>query len=191
MDLYTTPYVQTGEHRYYGLGIRITNPDSTEEIIWHSGSTPDSHAEVFFMPETGWGGAILTNKNHILEEEALIYLKQGIINILHGEEPVEVPEYTPTVQFIMLGIICLLLAMCIYQLVKVKSGTVRKRKLWRISGVILLGLSIAIIPLFIYSTGSPWHSITLFAADIALLTLVLVALLAVNGISIIIRSFRK
>lgn len=191
MDLYTTPYVQTGEHRYYGLGIRITNPDSTEEMIWHSGSTPDSHAEVFFIPETGWGGAILTNKNHILEEEALIYLKQGIINILHGEEPVEVPEYTPTVQFIMLGIICLLLTICIYQLVKVKSGTVRKRKLWRISGVILLGLSIAIIPVFIYSTGSPWHSITLFAADIALLTLVLVALLAVIGIFIIIRSFRK
>lgn len=54
MKRYLSPYVQTGENRYYGLGIRISNPNSKEEIIWHSGSNSDSHAEVFFIPETDW-----------------------------------------------------------------------------------------------------------------------------------------
>lgn len=35
MKRYLSPYVQTGENRYYGLGIRISNPNSKEEIIWH------------------------------------------------------------------------------------------------------------------------------------------------------------
>ncbi|MEK3856325.1 serine hydrolase domain-containing protein [Cytobacillus sp. FSL H8-0458] len=65
LDLFKSPQVQTGEDRYYGLGIRMSNPDTPKEIIWHSGSTPDSHSEVFCIPGTGWGGVILTNKNHI------------------------------------------------------------------------------------------------------------------------------
>ncbi|PYY29778.1 serine hydrolase domain-containing protein [Paenibacillus illinoisensis] len=191
MNLYVSPYVQTGEHRYYGLGVRISNPNSKEEMIWHSGSTPDSHAEVFFIPETGWGGVILSNKNHILEEEALIYLKQGIINILNGEEPVDVPKYNPIIQLIMIGILCLFFVMFIYQLVKVKSGKVRNRSLWRISGIISFILSITIIPLLIYSVGSPWHAIKVFAADIALLTKIMFTFLALNGLLSIYISFKQ
>ncbi|GIN88886.1 penicillin-binding protein [Heyndrickxia sporothermodurans] len=191
MNLYTAPHVQTRENRYYGLGVRISNPNSKEEMIWHSGSTPDSHAEVFFIPESGFGGVILTNKNHILEEEELIYLKQGIINILNGEEPVDVPKYIPTVQLIMTGILCLFFLMSIYLLIKVKKGKVRKRSVWRFFGIILLVLSIAIIPLLIYSTGSPWHSIKVFAADIALLTTIMAILLALNGLVSIYISLKK
>ncbi|MGE6259805.1 serine hydrolase domain-containing protein [Heyndrickxia sporothermodurans] len=191
MNLYTEPHVQTRENRYYGLGVRISNPNSKEEMIWHSGSTPDSHAEVFFIPKSGFGGVILTNKNHILEEEELIYLKQGIINILNGEEPVDVPKYIPTVQLIMTGILCLLFLMSIFLLVKVKKGKVRKRSVWRFFGIILLVLSIAIIPLLIYSTGSPWHSIKVFAADIALLTTIMAILLALNGLVSIYISLKK
>lgn len=189
MNLYVSPYVQTGEHRYYGLGIRISNPNSKEEMIWHSGSTPDSHSEVFFIPKTDWGGVILSNKNHILEEEALIYLKQGIINILNEDEPIEVPKYNPIIQLIMIGILCLFFVMFIYQLVKVKSGNVCKRSLWRILGIIFLVLSIAIIPLLIYSVGSPWHSIKVFAVDIALLTKIMVTFLALNGLLSMYLSF--
>lgn len=191
MNLYVSPYVQTGEDRYYGLGVRITNPDSKEEMIWHSGSTPDSHAEVFFIPETGWGGVILTNKNHILEEEALFYLKQGIINILNGDEPVDIPKSTPIVQIITIGIICLLFVTFIYLLVKIKSGKTSKRNVWRISGIILLIISVALIPLLIYSTGSPWHALKVFAADIALLTIIMVSLLALNGLLSIYLSFKQ
>ncbi len=190
MNLYVSPYVQTGEHRYYGLGVRITNPNSKEEIIWHSGSTPDSHAEVFFIPKTSWGGVILTNKNHILEEDALIYLKQGIINILNGEEPIDIPKYNPTIQITIIGIVCLLFVMFFYLLIKAKSGIIRKRSVWRFSGIILLILSIAVIPLLIYSVGSPWNAVKVFAADIAFLTKLMVTFLALNGLLSMYISFK-
>ncbi len=179
---YTTPYIQTGENRFYGLGVRISNPDSLEKMIWHSGSTPDSHAEVFYLPETGWGGVILTNKNHILEEAALPALKQGVIQILNGQEPVAVPDHKPVVQWIVSGVIFLLFAMWIDLLRRMKSGKIRKRKGWRILGIVMLIGSAAVIPLLIYSTGSPWHIIHVFAPDVALLTILLVILLTLNGI---------
>lgn len=191
MNLYVSPHVQTGKNRYYGLGVRITNPDSKDRMIWHSGSTPDSHAEIFFIPETGWGGVILTNKNHILEEAALPHLKKGMINILNGDKPVDIPKNTPYIQLVMIGIVCFLFVIFIYLLVKVKSGEVRKRSVWRISGIIFFILSIAIIPLLIYSVESPWHTIKGFAADIALLTRMMAILLAFNGLLSIYISFKQ
>ena len=188
MNLYLSSHFQIDENRYYGFGLRITNPNSDEKMIWHSGSTPDSHAEVFFIPKTGWGGVILTNKNHIFEEVALPHLKQGIINILNGDEPVDIPPYTPIAQLITIGIICLLFVMFIYLLVKTRSGKVRKRSAWRISGIIFLALSIILIPLLIYSTGSPWHAIYVFAPDLAYLSIGVAILLALNGLVSIIIS---
>ncbi|WP_459502660.1 serine hydrolase [Bacillus sp. C1] len=181
MNLYTSPYVQTGANRYYGLGIRITNPNSDEKMIWHSGSTPDSHAEVFFIPKTGWGGVILTNKNHIFEEEALLHLKQGIINIVNGEEPSDIPSNIPIVQLVIMWIICLLLIIFVYVIVKLKSRKVLRKSVWFMLGSIFLFLSVVIIPGLIHSTGSPWHAIYVFAPDVAYLVTGVVILLALNG----------
>ncbi|YAR63499.1 hypothetical protein ACUIAK_12730 [Bacillus cytotoxicus] len=75
MNLYMSSHVRMGETLYYGLGVRITNSHSEEKVIRHSGLTPNSHAKMFFIPKTDWGGVILTNKNHIFEEEALPQLK--------------------------------------------------------------------------------------------------------------------
>ncbi|MBY0597537.1 serine hydrolase domain-containing protein [Bacillus bingmayongensis] len=191
MNLYVSSHVQTGETRYYGLGVRITNPDSEEKMIWHSGSTPDSHAEMFFIPKTGWGGVILTNKNHILEEEALSYLKQGIINIINGDEPVDIPSNTPIIQLVTLGIICLLCITLIYLLVKMRSKKIRKRSIWYISGTIFLVLSIATIPALIYSTDSPWHAIYVFSPDLAYLSIGVVILFALNGLFSIIIAYKQ
>lgn len=191
MNLYISPLVKTGENRYYGLGLRITNPDSEDRMIWHSGSTPDSHSEVFFIPETGWGGVILTNKNHTFEEYQLIYLKQGIINILNGEEPVDVPPYHPIVQLVTIAVICLLFTLFIYLIIKVKEGRVHKRTAWRIIGIIFVSLSIAVIPLLIYYTASPWHTIKVFNPDIGLITMILIILLALDGLLSIYISFKQ
>jgi len=191
MDLYVSPLVQTSKNRYYGFGVRVSNPNSKEEMIWHSGSTPDARSEVFFIPETGWGGVILTNKSHILEEEGLLYLKQGIINILNGEEPVEIPKYKPTIQLITIALLCLLFAMFIYLLIKAKSKISKKRRKWRILGILLLVLAIISVPLLSYSLGSPWNSIKVFAPDIAFLTILTVTLLALNGLLSIYISFKR
>jgi hypothetical protein len=76
----------------------------------------------------------------------------------------------------------LLFAMWIDLLRRMKSGKVRKRKNWQAAGKVMLIGSAAVIPLLIYSTGSPWHIIQVFAPDVALLTIILVILLALNGI---------
>ena len=191
MDLYVSPLVQTSKNRYYGLGVRITNPNSEEEMMWHSGSNPDARSEVFFIPETGWGGVILTNKSHILEEEALLYLKQGIINILNGEEPVDVPKYKPTIQLITIALLCLLFAMFICLLIKAKSKKSKKRRMWRIFGMTLLVLAVITVPLLSYSTGSPWNTIRSFSPDIAFLTILTITLLALNGLLSIYISFKR
>ncbi|WP_246234496.1 serine hydrolase domain-containing protein [Bacillus aquiflavi] len=126
-ELYLSPLFQTKEEQYYGFGLRITDSVSQGKIIWHSGSTPDSHTEFFFLPETGWGGVILTNKNHILEEEALPNLKNGIIAILNGEKPADVQSIFPTVQLVLCGILCLLFGLLFYLIVKLVRKNIRKR----------------------------------------------------------------
>ncbi|EWG12762.1 serine hydrolase domain-containing protein [Cytobacillus firmus] len=185
LDLFKTPQVQTGEDRYYGLGIRISGPDTPKEMIWHSGSTPDSHAEVFYIPETGWGGVILTNKNHILEEDGLYYLKDHIISLLNGEEPEKVPNHSLTIQYITLGCVLLLLILAIYLWKRFKTRKFLKKGMGLFLGMLFIGLSAALVPLFTYSTSSPWHSITVFAPDIALLTILAVIMLAINGLLLI------
>lgn len=190
-NLYLTPHIQTGEDRYYGLGIRISNPNSKDKMLWHSGSTPDSHAELFYIPETDWGGVILTNKNNALEEEGLYYLKFGIINILNDKVPVEVPKNIPEIQLAILLFLCLLLGLFIYLLIITRSKDIRKKSLWRIVGVICICLSIGLIPLLIYSVGSPWHTIRMFSPDLALLIILTETLLALNGLLSIVISFKK
>lgn len=192
MNQYLTPHIQTGENRYYGLGIRISNPGSQDEMIWHSGSTPDTHSELFYIPNTDWGGVILTNKNNQLEEEGLYYLKLGIINIFNGDQPVDVPKNTPIIQFIILGFICLLFVLFMYLFLTLKSKKTRKSKgLWAILGYLCLILSVVIVPLLIYFVQSPWHSIKMFTPDIALLTIIMLTLLAFNGLLSVIISFKN
>jgi CubicO group peptidase (beta-lactamase class C family) len=189
--LYITPHIQTGENRYYGLGIRISNPDSKEEMLWHSGSTPDSHAELFYLPESDWGGVILTNKNNVLEEDGLYYVKTGMINILNGKEPVEIPDNTPIIQLVTLLFIGLLIGMFIYLFRKNKSKKHLRRSFWRILGIFCLFLAAGFIPALIYGTGSPWNTIRLFSPDIALLSMISVTLLALNGILSVVLSCKK
>ena len=191
MNLYISPLVQTSKYRYYGLGVRISYPESKEEMIWHSGSNPDARSEVFYLPESDWGGVILTNKSHILEEKSLLYLKQGIIDILNGKEPVNAPKYKPTSQVITIAILCLLFLMFIYLLIKVKAKNVNKRGVLGIFGLILLVLAIISIPLLSYNTGTPWHTIRYFAPDIAFLVLALVTLLTLNGLLSIYISLKR
>ncbi|MDR4889801.1 serine hydrolase domain-containing protein [Fredinandcohnia sp. QZ13] len=183
LNLAFSPHVQTGETRYYGFGWRITAPGSDNEMIWHSGSTPDSRTDIFFYPKSKWGAVILTNKEHILEESALIHFRNGIISIMNGEEPMDVDAYKPTVQIAITLLLLILAGNIIRILLKNKSSKViRYRRMNIVLGIIMVFLAILLIPLLIYFSSSPWHSITLFAPDIALLTVFLTVFLFVNGI---------
>ncbi|MEI5907928.1 serine hydrolase domain-containing protein [Bacillus spongiae] len=182
LDSYLSPLHNTRKDQSYGFGLRISDQGTDNEMIWHSGSTPDFHAEVFYMPETTWGGVILTNKNHILEEGSLPALKKGIISLVNGESPEPIPQYIPIIPFILLGmgLACIILSISV--ILKLKTGKLQYRLFWYISGITLILLSISAIPLFSFVAGVPWQSITVFAPDIAFLTKVLVLLIALNGL---------
>lgn len=192
MDLYLSPLYKINSEKSYGFGLRTTNINESETMIWHSGSTPDARAEIFILNKSGWSGVILTNKDHVLEETALSVLKKGIISILNGEEPVDIPKNIPLTQIILLIVTLILFIISIMLIKKYKHIKTGKKVIWLFIGSLSLLISIVFIPLLTYSTSSPWRTIKIFAPDVALFTSIIVTLLAVNGlISILIALRRK
>ncbi|WP_256942116.1 serine hydrolase domain-containing protein, partial [Bacillus thuringiensis] len=49
MDLYLSPLYKINSEKSYGFGLRTTNINENEMMIWHSGSTPDARAEIFIL----------------------------------------------------------------------------------------------------------------------------------------------
>ncbi len=191
IDLYLSPLYKINPEKSYGFGLRTTNLNDNETMIWHSGSTPDAHAEMFTFNNSGWGGVILTNKNHVLEEATLVVLKKGIISILNGEEPHEVPKNIPITQIVMSLVILTLSVTSIMLIKKYKHKKNRKKFNWFFIGSLFLILSIILIPSLTYSTNSPWHTIEVFSADVALLTRIIIILFAVNGLISILIALRR
>ncbi|MGQ0516311.1 penicillin-binding protein, partial [Bacillus sp. D-CC] len=115
----------------------------------------------------------------VLEETALSELKKGIISILNGEEPVDIPKNIPLIQIVLLLVTLILFIISIMLIKKYKHMKSVKKLIWLFIGSLSLLLSIIFIPLLTYSTSSPWRTIKIFAADIGLLTSIIVILLAV------------
>ncbi|MGX5477962.1 serine hydrolase domain-containing protein [Bacillus thuringiensis] len=191
IDLYLSPLYNINSEKSYGFGLRTTSINESETMIWHSGSTPDARAEIFTLNNSGWGGVILTNKNHVLEEPALSVLKKGIISILNEEEPVDPHKSIPFTQIVMCTVILALFISSIMLIKKYKHKKTVKKLTWLFIGNLFLLLSIIFIPLLTYSTSSPWRTITIFAADVGLLTSIIVILLAVNGLLSIFIGIRR
>lgn len=191
IDLYLTPLYNINSEKSYGFGLRTTSINESETMIWHSGSTPDARTEIFTLNKSGWGGVILTNKNHVLEEPALSVLKKGIINILNEEEPVDPHKSIPFTQIVMSTVILALFISSIMLIKKYKHKEIVKKLTWLFVGALFLLLSIIFIPLLTYCTSSPWRTIKIFAADVGLLTSIIVILLAVNGLLSIFIGIRQ
>ena len=189
LNRYTEKLYERKSDVYYGFGLRHTKLDSGQDIIWHSGSTPDAHAELFYIPEEDWGAIILTNKNHIFEETSLPLLKQGIIDIMHDHKPGNIPSYHPTFQLILCLLLTALFLWTIFLIIKRKN--LNRKKGLLIIGTLSLVLGVIIIPILIYMTQSPWRSISIFAPDIAFLTLSLAVLIVMCGMICFLAYFRK
>ncbi|MCM3490687.1 serine hydrolase [Alkalihalophilus marmarensis] len=191
IELYNYPHVQTGEDRYYGLGIRVSNPDTYEEMIWHSGSTPNSRSELFFLPDTGWGGVILTNKNHFLEEASLLNLRNGIIRILNGEQPEPVNPPFQIIPVLISALNLIVFFVLTYSLVKIKKDEIKNILTWRIAGILQLLIAIALFPMLTELVGVPWHTVKAFAPDFAFFIYMFFLLLLLNSFIHIFYSIKK
>ncbi|MDR4942227.1 serine hydrolase domain-containing protein [Bacillus wiedmannii] len=191
IDLYLSSLYKNNSEKSYGFGLRTTNINKGDKMIWHSGSTPDARAEIFILNKSGWSGVILTNKNHVLEEPALSVLKNGIISILNGKEPMDPPKNIPFTQIVMSIVIFVLFITSIMLIKKYKHKKTVKKLTWLFVGNLFLLVSIIFIPLLTYSTSSPWRTIKIFAADVAFLTSIIVILLAANGLIPIFIALRR
>ncbi|SDC94051.1 CubicO group peptidase, beta-lactamase class C family [Terribacillus halophilus] len=189
LNRYTEKLYERKSDVYYGFGLRHTKLHSGQDIIWHSGSTPDAHAELFYIPEEDWGAIILTNKNHIFEETSLPLLKQGIIDIMHDHKPGNIPSYYPTSQLILCLLLTALFLWTTFLIIKRRK--IKRKKRLLIIGTLSVVLGGIIIPILIYLTQSPWRSISAFAPDIAFLTLSLAVLMVCSGIICFLTYFRK
>lgn len=180
-DLLLSPLVQHRPDRAYGFGWRISETDQGETLVWHSGSTPEARAEIFFIPDRGVGAVILTNKNHVLEEARLSQVSKDLRGILDGQDPKPPSAGVHPMIWGLAGTLFILLAILIWLLLRMKKRNLKLYLTLPLS-LVLFAMSAGIIPLFTRLTSSPWNSIRLFAPDIAYMTLGIVASLAWMGL---------
>ncbi|AST91258.1 penicillin-binding protein [Sutcliffiella cohnii] len=171
-----------GEVGKYGLGWHFSK---TEHFPFHGGSTPHFRGELFFLPEQGIGAVLLTNKHHIMEDGNVYYIMDGIRSILNGEEP-NLPAPSYLVQWVLLGILLVILLFTISHIIKLFRTKNPNKKLAYTVGSISIVLAAVLIPLFGLFIGTPWRTIKLFAPDIAFLTHCVVGVLGVYGVAAVI-----
>lgn len=186
-ELFLSPLVQHRPDRAYGFGWRISETERGERLVWHSGSTPEARAEIFFIPERGVGAVILTNKDHILEEARLIQVSKDLRGILDGQDPKPPSAGIHPVIWGLAGTLIILLAIVIWMLLRMQKRSLKLYLTLPLS-LVLFAISAGIIPLFTRLTSSPWISIRLFAPDIAYMTLGIVASLALMGLLLMYRT---
>ncbi|MDM5189029.1 serine hydrolase domain-containing protein [Bacillus sp. DX4.1] len=188
------PIVPVNKGNSYGFGWRISKMEDDRTLIWHAGSTPDHRSDVFLIPETKWGVVILTNKNHVLEEGRLTQVKHGILQIIQGKEPPTLVKPIVIERWIFIGVfvfLCFIFLLLLKRLFQNNKNNFKK-SFWFLLGGSFIVLSLLFIPALLYSLSIPWHSLYVFAPDLAFLAIGVLVLLAINGvISIIIACKRQ
>jgi CubicO group peptidase (beta-lactamase class C family) len=174
----------------YGYGWRFSTWNG-ETYPYHVGATPDYRAEIFFMPERGWGAVLLTNKFHELEAGPYLSMMDGIRSIMDDGKAPSLAEMDHTPQWILLGTDFLFAGLAVLDLLRLNRQR-RIRRLWRLlSSLFAILIAAALIPLFSRNIGIPWRSVGLFAPDIAWLIRILIAILAVYGVASIVLMARR
>lgn len=179
--LLLSPLVQHRSDRAYGFGWRISETDQGETMLWHSGSTPEARAEIFFIPDRDMGAVILTNKDHILEEARLIQASKDLRGILDRQDPKPPSVGTHPVIWGLAGTLLILLAIAFWMLLRIRKRNLKPYLTLPLS-LTLFVISGGMIPLFTRMVSSPWKSIRLFAPDIAYMTLGIAACVAIMGL---------
>jgi len=87
------PAVKEGDRDiYYGMGWERRSTPSGVPMIQHDGTNSNFYADVVLEPEGRWGVVILANFNSFnLNGGRLQGLSSGVISLLHGQVPPDVP----------------------------------------------------------------------------------------------------
>lgn len=161
------------KEKTYGIGW-FYSPES--KYFYHGGATPDFRAEMFYYPDRDFSGVILTNKYHNLEDQQVADIMNSARAIADGRSPSQLPNQSYMTQWTILSVVALLLgwlSYATYRFTKPATHVQRNRIISSILIVLSLGLGLGFPTIF----GAPWHSIILFAPDIAVLSILLIILL--------------
>ncbi|MBC5636327.1 beta-lactamase family protein [Ornithinibacillus sp. BX22] len=172
----------------YGLGWHF--PRSGNKYPYHTGATTDYRSEIFLIPEEELGAVLLTNKYHELEAVAYLSMMEGIRSIINGENP-ELTQLSVSTQWILLGIVLLLIVFISISLIRLNRRKVINKKVWIFSGILSILLAVALIPIISFSMGISWRTFGLFAPDLQFLTSCLTGVLGAYGIFIFFIIFAK
>jgi CubicO group peptidase (beta-lactamase class C family) len=87
------PAVKEGEKDiFYGMGWERRSTPSGVPVIQHDGTNSNFYADMVLEPDDRWGVVILANVNSFnLNGGRLQGLSSGVINLLHGQSPPDVP----------------------------------------------------------------------------------------------------
>lgn len=189
-SMYTSPQVHRKEDMYYGYGWRIS-ANADDSYYFHGGETPDSRSELFINPNGNYGFILLTNKNNFSEVHSTIWMRDGIKKILENGTMPEVKPVNHHLQWIVCSITVFIFLLCVWNLSRLRTKAAIKKRVWIFIGSLSLLLAIGIIPLLSYFFSTPWHSINLYAPDIAFIIKLLVGTFTLNGVLLLMISLLK
>ncbi|MFB5661284.1 serine hydrolase domain-containing protein [Alteribacillus sp. HJP-4] len=185
LELIKTP---PEEGRKYGLGWFFSE---TDHYLYHGGAVSDFRAEMFFMPERDYGAVLLTNKYNALEDEQVYHMMNGIRSIINGEEPEDLPPKNLTLQWTLLGVNIFIAALSVFYLLRLKRHKHSSHKVSFSIGILSILAAVGLIPLFVYSMGTPWEAVQIWTPDIAFLMQSLIVIFAATGVLSLFITFMK
>ncbi|MDP0498849.1 MAG: serine hydrolase domain-containing protein [Verrucomicrobiota bacterium JB022] len=186
---YLDPLAPASDLGAYGFGWRIGSTRDNLTRIWHAGSTADFHSEVFLLPESGWGFALLANRSHPLEADQLHALALGIEALLLGETPPPVEASWHPVWLYGSAIVAALAALL--------AGLARHLRhaprhafspWWNVGGTLTLASGLALIPTALHRLQIPLRTLALTAPDLVILASIVAGLLSALGLLAIFHS---
>jgi CubicO group peptidase (beta-lactamase class C family) len=74
----------------YDRGWVVKDIPDIGRVVWHGGDLPHFHAEVWLLPESGWGVALLMNMNTAIRRERFEGLGLDAAKLLLGHQPLDV-----------------------------------------------------------------------------------------------------
>ncbi|PFA66480.1 penicillin-binding protein [Bacillus sp. AFS015802] len=179
-SMYTSPQVHRKEDMYYGYGWRIS-ASKDEPYYFHGGETPDYRSELFINPKQNYGFILLTNKNNFSEVLSTVWMRDGIRTILEEGKMPDVKTMDHHLQWSALLITVFLLMLCCWNLYRLRTKTSIKKRRWIFTGTFSVIFAFGLIPSITYFFYTPWHSINLYAPDIAFFINLVVGILTLYG----------
>jgi CubicO group peptidase (beta-lactamase class C family) len=128
----------------YAMGWVDSKTDGVH-TVWHEGSTGNVNANMILLPESKWGIVLLTNGDDLLRGERMDQIPVGVMNLLLGRQPPQVPlEEFLVIFLVVLGVFLLQVIGGVRSVVLLRRW--RAHPAQRPRGVLRVGLRV-VVPL--------------------------------------------